>query len=538
MSSMPPNMPPGGGVPPPYDPKTQWRAYREQQKVAWRAQRDAWRAQRHAWKANYLGFYGPRVPSVIGPILLVSAGVIALLVISGHLDAGAFWTWYGQWWPLLLIGAGLALLGEWALDMRRKVPVRRSGSFIGILILLGILGALAAAHNHFFMGPFHGDFGDNDFFNTFGLPEHDSDQPVDNRQIPANASIEIRIPRGDVSITASDQAGLQVQAHEVAYAGSDDAAKKIFNAEAAQVTVNGSAVTIQSQSNDRGRVNLSVAVPKTAHVTVNAGWDNVTASGLGAGIDITARGDVHLSSIAGPVVAHFVNGRHDVFAAQDVQGDITLEGNVDDITLSDIKGGISQNGDIPGDVSMENVAGPVHLRTSVTTLDAAALPGDLTLNDDDLRIAGAKGQVRVTTHSKDVDLSRIEGDTSVEDRDGAIHVEAAGTYSVEAKNSKGDVEITLPPNASATVDGRTHNGAVITDFALTVSGDEDKTVSGRIGGGAARIVLSADNGDLHIRKGSAISPATPAPAAAAAPNAPNERHLKSSKTLPAQPVTQ
>ena len=137
-----------------------------------------------------------------------------------------------------------------------------------------------------------------------------------------------------------------------------------------------------------------------------------------------------------------------------------------------------------------------------------------------------------------MDLSRIEGDTSVEDRDGAIHVEAAGTYSVEAKNSKGDVEITLPPNASATVDGRTHNGAVITDFALTVSGDEDKTVSGRIGGGAARIVLSADNGDLHIRKGSAISPATPAPAAAAAPNAPNERHLKSWRTLPAQPVTQ
>jgi hypothetical protein len=66
MSSMPPNMPPntppGGGAPPPYDPNTQWRTYREQQKAAWRAQRDAWRAQRHAWKANYVGTYGPRVP--------------------------------------------------------------------------------------------------------------------------------------------------------------------------------------------------------------------------------------------------------------------------------------------------------------------------------------------------------------------------------------------------------------------------------------------------------------------------------------------
>ena len=41
--STPPNMPPGGGQPPytQYDPKTQWRVYREQQKVAWRAQRDA-----------------------------------------------------------------------------------------------------------------------------------------------------------------------------------------------------------------------------------------------------------------------------------------------------------------------------------------------------------------------------------------------------------------------------------------------------------------------------------------------------------------
>src|ERR1700685_1391882 len=153
MSSMPPNMPPNmppgsGAPPPPYDPKAQWRAYREQQKAAWRAQREAWRAQRQAWKANYVGTYGPRVPSMVGPIVLVSVGVIALLIMSGRLDSSTFWGWYGRWWPLLLIGAGLALLGEWALDMRRQTPVRRSGSFIGILIFLAILGATSAAHNH------------------------------------------------------------------------------------------------------------------------------------------------------------------------------------------------------------------------------------------------------------------------------------------------------------------------------------------------------------------------------------------------------
>jgi DUF4097 and DUF4098 domain-containing protein YvlB len=204
--------------------------------------------------------------------------------------------------------------------------------------------------------------------------------------------------------------------------------------------------------------------------------------------------------------------------------------------VSNIKGGISQNGDIPGDVSMENVAGPVHLHTSVTSLDAAELPGELTLNDDDLRVIGAKGEVHVTTHSKDVDLSQIDGDSHVEDRDGNIRIELAGTYGVDATNSKGDVEITLPPNASATVNGRTHNGEVVTDFALVTSGDEDKTVSGRIGSGTARIVLSTNNGDLHIKKGSAVPPM--APAAPAAPAPPNARHLKSPKAPPAQPVTQ
>ena len=123
MSSVPPNMPPGGGAPPPYppyDPKTQWRAYREQQKAAWRAQRDAWKAQRFAYKAGYGGVYAPRVPSIVGPVILITVGVVALLIVSGHIAASQFWSWYGHWWPLLLILAGLGLLAEWALDLRRK----------------------------------------------------------------------------------------------------------------------------------------------------------------------------------------------------------------------------------------------------------------------------------------------------------------------------------------------------------------------------------------------------------------------------------
>ena len=76
---------------------------------------------------------------------------------------------------------------------------------------------------------------------------------------------------------------IEVQAHEVAYASSDAEAKKIFDAEAPHLTVSGSAVLVKSESNDHGKLNLTITVPKLAHVTVNSGKGDVTVAGIGAG---------------------------------------------------------------------------------------------------------------------------------------------------------------------------------------------------------------------------------------------------------------
>ena len=536
MSSQPPYTPPPGG--PQYDPRTQYRMYREQQRAAWRAQREAWKAQRDAMKSGYMGGpYVPRVPSIVGPIILVAIGVIGLLLISGRIEPGTFWQWYGHWWPILLILAGLALLGEWALDMRRATPVHRGGGFVGILILLAVLGFGAAGWNDFW-GPMRANFGDRDdnFFNFVGLPERDQDQALLNVQIPANAVVQIDNPRGDVSVTAGDGSNVQVQGHLVAFANSDADAKKVFDAEQAHVTVSGNTVLVKSNSNNRGRTNLNVTVPKTAHVTVTAGHGDVTAAGLSAGAAITSsHGDVHLSTITGSVQVHFSNDKGD-FSAHQIDGDLTADGNCNDLTFSEIKGKVTVNGEIFGDVHMENITGPLHLHTSVTELELATLPGDMTLNSDDLRVTEAKGQVRISTHAKDVDLSQIYGDTVVNNSRGQISIEPAGPYSIEARSGKGDVEVTLPPDASVTVDGRTHNGDIVSDFPLMINGEESKTVSGRIGGGVGKVSLVADVGDLRIKKGSGFPPMPPTPPAPAAPNAP---HLKPPKTpVPEAPVTQ
>lgn len=534
MSTTPPNVPPGGGPPPPYDPKTQWRIYREQQRAAWRAQRDAWRAQQHAWRHAYRGMYAPRVPSLVGPIILIAVGIVALLVVTGHIPADSFWPWYGRWWPLLLILAGLAMLAEWVVDLRRQTPVRRGGGYVGILILLAIvgIGAAGVTGSWKWMGT---HFGDNGFFNNFGLPEHNMDRQVLNAPIPANATVTIDVPRGDVSIAAGDGPNAQVNAHLVAYADSDAKAKEIFDAEAPSAVVKGDSVSISSQGADHGRVNMTVTVPKTAHVTVKARRGAVSATGLAASISVTApRGDTRLSAISGPVEVHLAGGKNN-FSAHQISGDITLDGNCNDLNFSQIKGRITTNGEILGEVYIENVSQPIHLHTSVTDIQIASLPGQMTLDSNNLRVVAAKGTVHVVTHDKDVNLSQIYGDSYVKDRVGRISVAPAGPYSIEAMNSKGGVDITLPPNAAGTVDGHTHNGNIKTDYALKISGDIDKTVTGQIGSGGPKIVLSSTDGDLRIKRGPAFPAQPPAPGAQTSKHI---LHLKAPKGENLQPVRQ
>ena len=529
MSTQPPNMPP-------YDPHTQWRVYREQQRAAWRAQRDAWKAQRHAWKYAAMGSYGPRVPSVVGPIILIAIGIVGLMMYTGRVLPGRVWEWYGHWWPILLIAAGLAMLAEWAIDLRRETPIRRSNGFIGVLIILAVLGFAASGWNGFW-GPMRAQWGDNndEFFNFLGLPEHDFDQAVDTVAIPANATVQIENPRGDVSVTAGDGPNISVQSHEVAFANSDDDAKKIFDAEQAHVTVSGTAVVVRSAGNDKGRVNLTVTVPKTAVVSINAGNGDTTVAGLSNGVNVTtARGDVHLNAIEGTVQAHFTSGKHDVSAHQ-IGGDVNITGDSNDLTFSEIKGKLLVDGAIFGDVHLETISGAVHIHTSKTTVELASLPGDMTLNSDELRVTQAKGDVQVVTRSKDVSLNDIYGNSTVEDSNGRVAVSPAGNFGIEVRNSKGDVEVTLTPNAGATISGDTHNGDIISDYPLSISGDEHKTVSGRIGSGSAKIALSTDNGDLHIKRATSAPAEPPAPPE---PSAKGALHLKAPKAETEAPVTQ
>jgi hypothetical protein len=143
------------------------------------------------------------------------------------------------------------------------------------------------------------------------------------------------------------------------------------------------------------------------------------------------------------------------------------------------------------------------------------------------------------TESKNVDLSQIYGDTLVQDRDGNITIAPAGQFNVAANSTRGnaDIVITLPPNFAASVDGRTRNGDIMSDFPLSISGEESKTVSGRIGSGGAKIVVSTEVGDVQIKRGNGLPPPPTRASAPEPPPPPNAPHLKAKGSPPAE-VTQ
>ena len=92
--------------------------------------------------------------------MMIAAGIVFLLIQTGRLNGLNLWSWYGRWWPLLLVGIGVVLLVEWVFDRNAQnnrepgsnVPyIRHSigGGVVFLLILLVAAGISYRGYDHF-----------------------------------------------------------------------------------------------------------------------------------------------------------------------------------------------------------------------------------------------------------------------------------------------------------------------------------------------------------------------------------------------------
>jgi DUF4097 and DUF4098 domain-containing protein YvlB len=512
-------------APPPYSPRDNRQQWKEWQ----RAQKDAARSRRFYWRYYHR-------PSIAGPVILLTVGIIALLMETGRLSAPRFWSWYGQWWPMLLIGIGLILLLEYFIDRNNPYAGRRSMGGFGFLILLLILGGWGTHAAHVW-GPLSDQFSDNhdDFWTMMG-EEHDNDVQQDEAISP-NAAVQIQNPRGDVTVTASADDKMHLRAHQIVHTSSDNDARKTFEAVTPKVINSGSSVVLSIEGRNNSRVDLTVELPSGASTTVNAGHGDITVEGLKSSSDVTAsHGDVKFDNMGGNVHARMDHGD---LSAHQITGDVTVDGHAGDVTLSDVKGNVTLNGEFFGDTHLEQVGSAVRFHSSRTDLAIQKLQGDLTMDSSDLNVNQAVGPVRIITRSKDIDLSQLGGDAHIENNNGDVNITTVMPLgNLQVSNRTGNISVTVPENASFAVTASNSDGDLHTDFPLTMTNSDDrKSAQGQIGNGGPHLELTTGHGDLQLRKGGPVAPV--APPAPPAPPA-GAKHLRAPKetTAPAQPTEQ
>ncbi len=266
-------------------------------------------------------------------------------------------------------------------------------------------------------------------------------------------------------------------------------------------------------------------LPAAAYATVTAGHGDVTVDGLNGGVQVTGgHGEIKLEDIGADAQGHIDHGD---FSAHNVQGRVLVDGHGDDVTLSQIKGSVSINGDFFGDVHLEQIVGAVHYESSMTTLDIPHLVGALTLDKSDLSVSQAMGPVRVVARSKDIDLTQMAGDAHIEDSNGDVNMTLANPLgNVQIADHTGNVIVSMPENANFTVSGSTSGDeAVRTDFPLKMTTEDGRqTLEGSVGHGGVQLQLETDHGNLELRKGENATLALTPPPPPNPPGAP--KHFK------------
>jgi len=517
MGNYPPppyNTPPG----PPYG--GDWKYQRQVLKQQARVQRDMLKAQRDAYRYQIRGL---RRSSILGPILLISFGILFLLVQIGHMHTERLWDWYGRFWPLILVAAGIIMLAEWAVDQhiqsdptQPRYRRRLGGGVFTLLLLLVISGVIFSGVRHGGHSRlFDGMNINQDNWDEFIGDKHESDQAL-TQALPAGATFSVDNPRGDVILSGtSDDNQIHIAVHKEVYTSSDSEADSKAERLSPKLTNSGNTVMLDVPALDGARADLTITLPPSTAATIMANHGDVRVSALRAPVTVTANhGDISLSAITGAITTHINNGDSS-FSAHSVTGAITLQGHGRDTTLSDLSGPVTIDGDFFGTSHFEHIRGPIKFHTSRTDFQLARLDGEVEIGPD-LSASEAVGPLTLTTGNRNVTLDRVSGDISVTNRNGSVDVTGAPPLgNVTIQNRNGSVDMTVPEQAGFNVTVDTTNGDIESEFPeikIPEGGMQKKIVSATVGKGGPTLNITTSQGDISLKKAS-IMPLPPMPPA-------------------------
>ncbi len=504
--------PPSGYGPPPqgFDPRAQRRYMRDQA----RAQRDMYRAQAQAARYRMRSM---RRTSILGPLLLIAMGVVFLLIQIGRMAPQHLWDWYARWWPSLFLVAGVILLAEWGWDQYRQSDAtqpqyRRTlgGGVFTLLFLVAIagFGANQARMHLQDNGWYRGWHLNPDDIDQFLGDKHESDQTLD-LALPAGTAVEVMNPRGDVTLSGtSDDGHIHIAVHKQVYSRSDSDAEAKAQRLSPSTNTSGSTLMLSFPTVEGARADLVVTMPGTTPITVTSNHGDIHVASVKAAVTATANhGDIELSAVSGPATAHLNNSGSSI-AAHSLGSGLMVQGHAQDVTLTDVAGPVSIEGEYFGTTHLQRIAGTVHFRTSRTDLQMQRLDGEIEISPHmELHADQVLGPLVLTTSNRNINLDRVAGDVSVTNKNGSIDLTVTPAIgAITLLNKNGSVKAILPTHAGFSVEASTVDGDISSDFGLNSSGSEShKALNGTVGAGGPAVRITTTHGDISLNKGE-VSP--------------------------------
>lgn len=446
--------------------------------------------------------YAPKTPkqrSFAGPIVLI---VIGVLFLFGNLHVITWYkiaTWFGNWWPLLLIVYGLLKLLEYYAAKRDGTQFRGVGAGGVLLVVFVIIFGLCVSGLARVNWNAMNQGWDGDFANLFGQ-EYSYTQSLE-QDYPAGANLKVVSQQGGVNISAWDQNKIKVEVTKKVRAESQTDADRINQESQVSITVSGNDLTL-STNNDNKPVtsDLQIFVPKKGVVSIDASHGDVVVQSREGNVKITnSHGDVSIQDVTGTAD---ISMRHGSFHATKVTGDVNLDGRLDDVSAAEVGGNLRMTGEYFGDLNVSKIAKSVTFTTSRTSLQFAKLDGDMSMESDALRASAINGPVKITTRSKDIHLENVNGNVELDNSNATVELSAADRFGqIRINNRNGSVDLSLPAKASFQVEARTQQGEIKSDYGLTTNSQHgNSVVSGQVGSGGPKIQINSQHGDVTIRK--------------------------------------
>jgi DUF4097 and DUF4098 domain-containing protein YvlB len=189
--------------------------------------------------------------------------------------------------------------------------------------------------------------------------------------------------------------------------------------------------------------------------------------------------------------------------AKTITGNVQVDGDVEDGSVSDVTGTLEFNAGYNGNVQLSHIGQSLHFKSVRTDFQLAKLDGEISMGHGDIRATALAGPVKLDTRSNEVHFDEVSGAVEVQNRNGLVSIRPKTPLgNIDVNNVRGGIEIEMPPEIGFRLDAESKDGTIdVNDFSVSVDNQRrDATARATIGKGGPDIRLRTDRGTIQIRK--------------------------------------